>query len=109
MATTTIMFLYLGVYAVQSGDLYAHRVWMMRSFALSLGAGSQVFTHIPWFLFPSIRGEIARVIFMSLGWLINIVVAEWLISRKSHKSQQSKVHQNIPTRNITVNKVGGYD
>jgi uncharacterized membrane protein len=71
----------LGVEAVLRHDIPSHQAWMLRGYALGLGAGTQVFTHLPWFLFPSIRGELARTVFMGAGWAINIAVAEWLISR----------------------------
>ncbi len=45
---------------------------MMRSYALGLGAGTQVLTHLPWYLFPSIHGELARTLFMAAGWGINL-------------------------------------
>jgi hypothetical protein len=75
------LFLFLGFAAVMRRDIPCHRAWMMRSYALGLGAGTQVFTHIPWFLFPSIQGELARTLSVSAGWAMNMVVAEWLISR----------------------------
>jgi uncharacterized membrane protein len=75
------LFLCLGIRAVQRRDFPRHGAWMMRAYALGLGAGTQVFTHLPWFLFPSIRGELARTLFMGAGWAINVAVAEWLISR----------------------------
>ena len=71
----------LGVAAVLRRDIPRHQAWMMRSYALGLGAGTQVFTHLPWFLFPGIQGELARALFMGAGWVINLFVAEWLISR----------------------------
>ena len=55
---------------------------MMRGYALGLGAGTQVFTHLPWFLFPTIQGELARTLFMGAGWVINLAVAERFISRE---------------------------
>ena len=76
------VFLCLGVAAVRTRDIPRHRAWMMRSYALGLGAGTQVFTHLPWFLFPSIRGIWARTLFMGAGWAINLAVAEWLILRE---------------------------
>ena len=76
------LFLCLGFSAVMRHDVPRHRAWMMRGYALGLGAGTQVFTHLPWFLFPSIHGELARTLFMGAGWAINIAVAEWLISRE---------------------------
>lgn len=70
-----------GVAAVLRRDIRRHQAWMIRGYALGLGAGTQVFTHLPWFLFPSIRGEFARTLFMGAGWAINVAVAEWLIAR----------------------------
>ena len=55
---------------------------MMRGYALGLGAGTQVITHIPWMLFPGIRGELARTLFMAAGRGPNLAVAEWFISRE---------------------------
>ena len=52
---------------------------MVRGYALGLGAGTQVLTHLPWFLFPAIQGEFTRALFMGAGWAINLVVAEWII------------------------------
>jgi uncharacterized membrane protein len=75
-------FLCLGFLAIRKRDIAHHRAWMMRSYALGLGAGTQVLTHIPWFLFPSIQGESARTICMGAGWAMNLALAEWLISRK---------------------------
>ena len=51
------------------------------NYALGLGAGTQAFTHIPWLLFPGIHGGLARTLCMAAGWALNLVVAEWLISR----------------------------
>ncbi len=65
----------LGVAAVLRRDIPRHQAWMMRGYALGLGAGTQVFTHLPWFLFPSIQGEMARALFMGAGWAITLL---WL-------------------------------
>ena len=72
----------LGFAAIRKRDIPHHRAWMMRGYALGLGAGTQVFTHFPMFLFSSIQGELARALCMGAGWVINLVVAEWLISRE---------------------------
>lgn len=73
------LFLSLGVAAAWRRDIQSHQAWMIRGYAVGLGAGTQVFTHVPWFLFPSIQGELARTIFMAAGWIINLAVAEWWI------------------------------
>ena len=75
----------LGLAAVRRRDIPRHRAWMMRGYALGLGAGTQVLTHLPWFLFPSIQGELARTFFMAAGWAINLAVAEWLISSEPRR------------------------
>lgn len=79
------LFLCLGFAAVMRRDIPLHQAWMIRGYALGLGAGTQVFTHLPWFLFPSIHGELARTLCMGAGWAINMAVAEWLISRKPRR------------------------
>jgi uncharacterized membrane protein len=75
-------FLCLGFVAIRRRDIAQHRAWMLRSYALGLGAGTQVITHLHWFMFPSIQGGLARTICMGAGWCINLALAQWLISRK---------------------------
>jgi len=79
------LFLCLGFAAIRKRDIPDHRAWMMRGYALGLGAGTQVFTHLPMFLFPSLQGELARTLCMGAGWSINLAVAEWLISRERRR------------------------
>lgn len=79
------LFICLGFAAILKRDIQNHRVWMMRGYALGLGAGTQVFTHIPMFLFPNIQGEFARTLCMGAGWAINIVIVEMLISGKRYR------------------------
>lgn len=82
VALAMASFLCLGFAAVRRRDIEHHQAWMMRGYALGLGVGTQALTHLPWVLFPSIQGELARTIFMGAGWAINFAVAEWLISRR---------------------------
>jgi uncharacterized membrane protein len=72
----------LGFAAIRKRDIPDHRAWMMRGYALGLGAGTQVFTHLPMFLFSSLQVELARTLCMGAGWAINLAVTEWLISRE---------------------------
>lgn len=71
----------LGVGFIRKGNILQHQAWMLRAYALGIGAGTQVVTHLPWFLFPGIQGELARTLSMGAGWAVNIAVAELLISR----------------------------
>jgi len=69
----------LGIDAVRRRDFKAHGAWMMRAYAIGLGAGTQVLTHLPWFILVGKPGETARTVLMGAGWLINVLVAEWII------------------------------
>jgi len=72
----------LGFAAARRWDFTRHGAWMIRAYAIGLGAGTQVLTHLPWFLFPSIQGELARTLMMAAGWVINLAVAEWIIHKR---------------------------
>ncbi len=77
----------LGVLAIRQRDFAQHGAWMIRAYALAVGAGTQVFVLLPWAFFPSIHSELTRAILMALAWLINLAVAEWVIQKqRSHRA-----------------------
>ncbi len=82
-----LLSLIFGYVAVRQKDFNAHSAWMIRAYAIALGAGTQVFTHIPVMLFPSITGELARTLMMGAGWVINLAVAEWVIRKSSVRTK----------------------
>ncbi len=59
----------------------AHGAWMIRGYAIGLGAGTQVLTFLIWFLIGGPDNELGRSVVMGSGCAINIVVAEWAIRR----------------------------
>ncbi len=70
----------LALDAVRRRDFAAHGAWMIRAYAIGLGAGTQALTHLPWFLLvDGWPGELPRGIMMGAGWVINVAVAEWII------------------------------
>jgi uncharacterized membrane protein len=82
--TAMIASIVLGIDAVvRRRDLQAHGVWMIRAYAIGLGAGTQVLTHLPWFILVGKPGESARTVLMGAGWVINVIVAEWAIRSES--------------------------
>lgn len=76
------VFLGLGLAAIRRRNIAAHRAWMVRTFAVALGAGTQVLTHIPLSLLPDLHDEAGRTVAMGAGWIINLTVAEWIIRRR---------------------------
>jgi len=88
VGSAMVLFMGLGLAAIRRRDVLGHRPWMMRSYALGLGAGTQVLTHLPWFLFPSIQGELTRAVFMGAGWAINLALVEWILMRERARGLQ---------------------
>lgn len=87
-----LLFIVRGVFAARRRDFAQHGAWMMRAYAIGLGAGTQVFTHIPWFLSgsPNTPDELSRAVMMGAGWVINWAVAEWIIwKRPSHRPRST--------------------
>ena len=100
VGVTMAVALWLGVSAVRRRDIGAHRAWMMRAYALGMGAGTQVFTHVPLMIAPSLQSELSRAIAMGAGWAINALVAEFFIQRSIHPETAGK--QRIPALRLPV-------
>lgn len=70
----------LGFTAIRNRDVARHRVWVIRAYALALGAGTQVFTlGIGEAVLGA--GELRTDLLQGAGWAINLAVAEWVIRR----------------------------
>ncbi|MBT9595033.1 MAG: DUF2306 domain-containing protein [Vitreoscilla sp.] len=74
--------LVLAVKAIREGNVPSHQAWMLRAYALGLGAGTQVFFLLPPEL---ISGEpvtgILRDALMTAAWAANLLVAEFAVRR----------------------------
>ncbi|MDX1522618.1 MAG: DUF2306 domain-containing protein, partial [Anaerolineae bacterium] len=58
------------------------RAWMMRAYAIGLGAGMQVLTLLVGELIVGPPGEFSRALLMGAAWVINLAVAEWVIRKR---------------------------
>jgi uncharacterized membrane protein len=76
----------LGFSAIRRGDVARHRAWMIRAYAIGLGAGTQVLTLLAGELIGGPPDELSRALLMGAAWVINLAVAEWAI-RKRRNSQ----------------------
>ncbi|MCB9464471.1 MAG: DUF2306 domain-containing protein [Candidatus Eisenbacteria bacterium] len=76
------LFLVLGAVAIPRRDFAGHGAWMIRAYAIGLGAGTQALTHLPYFVFVGRPDETARGFLMGAGWVINVIVAEWILRRR---------------------------
>jgi uncharacterized membrane protein len=78
--------LILGATTVLQGNISAHKAWMLRAYAIGMGAGTQVFTHLPWFILIGQPTEGPRAVLMISAWLINLAIAEWLIAKDKRRA-----------------------
>jgi hypothetical protein len=76
----------LGLNAIRRRDYASHGAWMMRGYAIGLGAGTQVLTHLPWLLLVGKPGELARGLLTGAGWVINLAVAELFIRKGRNRT-----------------------
>jgi uncharacterized membrane protein len=77
--TGMLLSLILGTYAISQRDFPQHRKWMMRSYAISLGAGTQAVTQLPLILTFGPPSELHRGLLMGGAWVLNLLVAEWVL------------------------------
>jgi uncharacterized membrane protein len=68
--------------AIRRGDVTRHRAWMMRGYAIGLGAGTQALILMAGEMIAGKPGELSRALLMSAAWVINLAVAEWGIRRR---------------------------
>jgi len=76
-----ILSILLGLRAVLKRDFSSHRAWMIRGYAVGIGAGTQVFTVIPWILATggATPSPTTAVALLAAGWIVNLTVAEFAI------------------------------
>lgn len=94
VVAATAASLVLGVVAVRRRDIAAHRAWMIRAYALSLGAGTQVLTGgFGGAIFgPGVlAGDLAK----GAAWVINLAVAEWIIRRPTRAARRPRQRQPV--------------
>ncbi|WP_194421335.1 DUF2306 domain-containing protein [Microbacterium abyssi] len=75
------MSIVLALVAIARRDIPQHGAWMIRAYALAMGAGTQVLTSAPFAILFGAPDEFWRLVQMDAGWLINIVAAEVIIRR----------------------------
>ncbi|MFB8146708.1 DUF2306 domain-containing protein [Microbacterium sp. NPDC056003] len=74
------VFIALGVVAVLRRRLRRHRAWMIRAYAIGLGAATQLFT-LGFGEALIGTGQVGVALLNAGGWAINVAVAEWVIRR----------------------------
>ena len=76
--------------AVRRRDILAHRAWMIRAFALAIAGTTQALVIGLWL---AIVGELtpeSATALITIGFLINILIAEWRIRSASNQTFSSQ-------------------
>lgn len=73
--------LVLGLVAIRSRDVRTHQRWMARAYAVGQGAGTQALVLGPMVLVVDEPGGALKASGMAFAWVLNLVVAEWLVRR----------------------------
>jgi hypothetical protein len=70
--------------AIRRRDITRHQQWMIRAYALSLGAATQIFTL--GFGRPIFGDdETPTALLTGSAWVINLAIAEWVIRRRFNR------------------------
>ncbi|MAU01223.1 MAG: hypothetical protein CL608_29110 [Anaerolineaceae bacterium] len=81
--TGMVLSIVLGYAAIRRRDIMQHRAWMVRAYAIGLGAGTQVLTGMAGALIFGTPNEFENALLMGAAWVINLAVAEWIIRKRS--------------------------
>jgi hypothetical protein len=87
VGTVMVVSIVLGVRAALRRDFVQHPAWMMRAYALAMGAGTQALLLGPYTLIVGTPGPVPVTILMTAAWVINAAVAEWAIRRRRVSSR----------------------
>ncbi|WP_419252847.1 DUF2306 domain-containing protein [Caulobacter sp. ErkDOM-YI] len=80
-----------GLVAIRRRAFAEHGAWMLRGYAIGMGAGTQVFTTAVWLLLIGPTHEMSRAATMGAGWVINLALAEWILARRLTASKLNPV------------------
>jgi uncharacterized membrane protein len=102
VGTFMIVALMVALVAVRRRDFAVHRDWMMRGYAVGIGAGTQVLTNLPWVLLFGTPSPMVRAGLMGAGWAINLAVAEWFIRRRPARIPSKAVATAPPVPTLSA-------
>ncbi len=79
-----VVFIVRGVVAIKNRRIPIHGASMIRAYAIGQGAGTQALIGITWIVFFGEEATgLTRDVMMTLAWVINLGVAEWVIRKTS--------------------------
>ena len=92
--TAMLVTIFLAVAAIRRRDIARHRAWMIRSYAIGLVAGTQVFT-LGFGEVAFGKGELATALLMGAAWAINLAVAERAIRKRTRRNRRAPARAGL--------------
>jgi uncharacterized membrane protein len=86
----------LGFVAIRRRDVRSHRMWMVRAYAIALGAGTQAFT-LGFGQGLLGEGKTSTALLHVTAWVINLSVAEWAMRRRPRPRTPTRSGQRADT------------
>jgi hypothetical protein len=85
--------------AVRRREFGAHRAWMIRGYAIGIGAGTQVLTALVWLALAggADPGPTGTVALLAAAWVINLAVAEFAIRRGARAARSASAVRTVST------------
>ncbi|MDR7253487.1 putative membrane protein [Nocardioides sp. BE266] len=83
--------LVLGLVAIRRRDVRTHQRWMARAYAVAQGAGTQALVLGPMVFFVGQPSGTLKASGMAFAWVLNLVVAEWLVRRSQARQPRRRV------------------
>ncbi|MDQ4118935.1 MAG: DUF2306 domain-containing protein [Actinomycetota bacterium] len=78
-----------GFIAIRRRDVLRHRAWMIRAYAIGLGASTQILTlGVGGAMFGT--GELSTALLTGAGWVVNLVVAERVIRHREPRARERR-------------------
>ena len=94
VAATMAVAIGIGLAAAMGRDIPRHRAWMIRAYALGLGAATQMLVlMVAGMVAHGTPDDLNRALLMGLAWGINLMVAEWAIRHGRQGDRQRPVYQ----------------
>jgi uncharacterized membrane protein len=75
--------------AIRRRQVNRHRAWMMRAYAIGLGAGTQALMLMVGEIILGPPGTLSRALLMGGAWVLNLAIAEWVIRRRPSRGTRT--------------------
>lgn len=80
-SSAMLVFIVLGFAAIRRRNVPQHRAWMMRAYAIGLGAGTQALVFMVAEGVAGAPDQLGKALLMGTAWLINLAIAELVVRR----------------------------